>query len=167
MRQLVRGSDRPGVATTQTRVRAAVPRPQPRSADREGDRRRSSGGLCGPSSLAPRDINIVLLTTQIKHWLLTPPSDRTFKLEVTFWVRGVATPPCGVPRVTFFPPLIRRCPLASVSSTAAFSHILIRRSIFPSLTRRATHVISSECGIVSKYFDTSASTISVCPSSIA
>src|SRR5262249_15316016 len=49
-------------------------------------------GPCASSSLAPRDINIVLLTTQIKHWLLTPPSDRTFKLEVTFCVRGVVSP---------------------------------------------------------------------------
>src|SRR5262249_60650686 len=49
-------------------------------------------GPCASSSLAPRDINIVLLTTQIKHWLLTPPSDRTFKLEVTFCVRGVTSP---------------------------------------------------------------------------
>jgi RNA-directed DNA polymerase len=39
-----------------------------------------------------RDTNIVLLTTQIKHWLLTPPGDHPFKLEVTFCVRGVASP---------------------------------------------------------------------------
>src|SRR5713101_4759288 len=61
---------------------------------------------------------------------------------------GDATPPCGVPRVAFFPPLIRRCPRSSVSSTGAFSHILMRCSIFPSLTRRATHRRSAECGIV-------------------
>src|SRR5437667_9759437 len=61
---------------------------------------------------------------------------------------GDATPPCGVPRVAFFPPLHRRCPRSSVSSTGAFSHILTRCSIFPSLIRRATHVISAECGIV-------------------
>src|SRR5437667_2140632 len=61
---------------------------------------------------------------------------------------GDATPPCGVPRVAFFPPLHRRCTRSSVSSTGAFSHILTRCSIFPSLIRRATHVISGECGIV-------------------
>src|SRR5262249_32249997 len=63
-------------------------------------------------------------------------------------ISGEITPPCGVPRVAFFPPLIRRCPRSSVSSTGALSHILIRCSIFPSLMRRATHVISAEWGIV-------------------
>jgi hypothetical protein len=92
VRRLVRGSDRPGVATTQTRPRAAVPRPQPRSADRGGDRQRSPVGLCAPSSLLARDTNIVLLTTQIKHWLLSPPDDHPFKLKVTFCVRGVISP---------------------------------------------------------------------------
>src|SRR5206468_7399613 len=77
-----------------------------------------------------------------------PVPDGSLKLEVTFCVQGVATPPCGVPRVAFFPPLHRRCPRSSVSSTGAFSHILTRCSIFPSLIRRATHVISAECGIV-------------------
>src|SRR5262249_24891395 len=63
---------------------------------------------------------------------------------------GEATPPCGVPRVAFFPPLCRRFPRSSVSSTGAFNHILLRCSMLPSLTRRATLVSSSECGIVSK-----------------
>ena len=61
--------------------------------NREGERRRLAVGLCAPSSLAPRDINIVLFTTQIKHWLVTPPDDHTLKLKVTFCVRGVMTPP--------------------------------------------------------------------------
>ena len=65
------------------------------------------------------------------------------------------------------PPLVRRCPRSSVSSTGAFSHILMRCSIFLSLMRRATHCISSKCGILSKYRERSASTISVRPSSIA
>src|SRR5713101_8076317 len=65
-----------------------------------------------------------------------------------FASNGDATPPCGVPRVAFLPPLIRRFPPASVSSTGAFNHILRRCSIFPSLTRRATHAISAEWGIV-------------------
>jgi len=34
---------------------------------------------------------------------------------------------------------------------------LISRNIWPSLVRRATLVINAECGIVSKYFDRSAS----------
>src|SRR6516225_600094 len=60
-----------------------------------------------------------------------------------FAINGEITPPCGVPRVVFLPPLVRRCPRSSVSSTGAFSHILMRCSIFLSLMRRATHCISS------------------------
>ena len=70
--------------------------------------------------------------------------------------------------VAFFPPLTPAIPAARRSpTTGAFSHCLMSRSIWPSLTRRATLVISAECGIVSKYFDRSASTTSVCPSSMA
>src|SRR5579863_8580762 len=47
------------------------------------------------------------------------------------------------------------------SSTGTFNHILIRRSRSPSTILRATHCMSSECGMVSKYFDRSASTTSV------
>src|SRR5450759_5012521 len=65
---------------------------------------------------------------------------------------GLATPPCGVPRVFPLPPLMRRVPSASRSSIGALSHILMRRRTFRSTTRRATDFISSECGIVSKYF---------------
>src|SRR6266487_3232208 len=50
---------------------------------------------------------------------------------------GLMTPPCGVPVWLRFPPLIRRFPFSSRSSTAT---------------------ISSLCGIASKYFDRSAST---------
>ena len=92
MRPLVRGSGTPGVATTRICPRAAVPHPPPRSADRAADRRHSPAGLCALSSLAPRDINIILLTTQIKHCLRPPSQDYAFKLKVTFCVRGVASP---------------------------------------------------------------------------
>src|ERR1035441_2085436 len=49
-------------------------------------------------------------------------------------------------------------------TTGTFNHILIRCSICRSTILRATHCRSSECGIVSKYFDKSASTTSVYPS---
>ena len=41
-----------------------------------------------------------------------------------------------------------------------FTTTLLRRRTFRSTTRRATDFISSECGIVSKYLDKSASTTS-------
>jgi len=55
---------------------------------------------------------------------------------------------------------MRRVPSASRPSIGALSHILMRRRTFRSTTRRATDFISSECGIVSKYLDKSASTTS-------
>src|SRR5713101_1834676 len=58
------------------------------------------------------------------------------------------------------PPLTRGVPFSSRSSTGTFNHILIRRSMSRSTILRATHCISSECGMVSKYFDRSASTTS-------
>src|SRR6202049_3806937 len=60
---------------------------------------------------------------------------------------GLATPPCGVPRVFPLPPLMRRVPSASRSSIGALSHILMRRRTFRSTTRRATDFISSEVAV--------------------
>src|SRR5215471_15167955 len=74
---------------------------------------------------------------------------------------GLATPPCGVPRVFRLPPLMRRVSFASRSSIGALSHILMRRRTFRSTTRRATDLINSECGIVSKYLDKSAPKLAV------
>src|ERR1700688_2011704 len=42
---------------------------------------------------------------------------------------GLATPPCGVPRVFPLPPLMRRVPSASRSSIGALSHILIGQDV--------------------------------------
>src|SRR4030065_1174727 len=64
--------------------------------------------------------------------------------------RGLMTPPCGVPRLLFRPPVIRRFPLSSRSSTGTLSHILIRRSTSRSTILRATDCLSSRCGMVSK-----------------
>lgn len=74
---------------------------------------------------------------------------------------GLATPPCGVPHVLLLPPLMCRFPSPSRSSIGAFSHSLISRNTWRSTMRRATDLRRSECGIVSKYFDKSASTTSV------
>lgn len=74
---------------------------------------------------------------------------------------GLATPPYGVLRLSLFPPLMRRFPPLSRSSTGACSHSLISRSTFQSTMRRATDLRRSECGIVSNYFDKLASTTSV------
>src|SRR5215831_2370233 len=65
------------------------------------------------------------------------------------------------PAVAILPPVNRRFPFSSRSSTGACSHILIRRSTSRSTIRRATHCRSSQCGMVSKYLDRSASTTSV------
>src|SRR3972149_6406698 len=77
---------------------------------------------------------------------------------------GEITPPCGVPHFERFPPLYRGRPCSSLSSTGTFSHILTRCSIAASATLRARQVINSACGIVSKYFERSASTTPVRPS---
>src|SRR5215813_602583 len=66
---------------------------------------------------------------------------------------GLATPPCGVPRALLLPPLMRRFPSPSCSSIGALSHSLISRSTWPSTMRRATDLMSSLCGIESKYLD--------------
>src|SRR5215831_6296194 len=64
---------------------------------------------------------------------------------------GLATPPCGVPRVLLLPPLMRRVPLpSSRSSIGALSHSLFSRSTCRSTIRRATDLIRSECGIQSR-----------------
>jgi len=73
---------------------------------------------------------------------------------------GLTTPPCGVPLRLLLPPLMRRFPAPSRSSTGEVSHSLMNRSTFASTMRRATLCMSSACGIVSKYFDKSASTTS-------
>ena len=76
---------------------------------------------------------------------------------------GEITPPCGVPCFERLPPVYLGRPCSSFSSTGTFSHILIRCSTFRSATRLAMLVISSACGIVSKYLERSASTTSVLP----
>src|SRR5215831_9532975 len=69
--------------------------------------------------------------------------------------KGLIGDPCGVPRPSSRLRVLRRLfPCSSVSSTGASNHILIRCSMAPSTTRRATDFISSECGIESKEVST-------------
>src|SRR5271155_1983985 len=64
---------------------------------------------------------------------------------------GLIGDPCGVPRPSSRLCVLRRWfPRSSVSSTGASSHILIRCSIAPSTTLRATDLISSAWGTLSK-----------------
>src|SRR5215472_11199606 len=47
---------------------------------------------------APFAINILLFTTEINQFIpFSPPGNCSYELKITFCVRGVATPPCGVP----------------------------------------------------------------------
>src|SRR6266571_3328911 len=63
--------------------------------------------------------------------------------------RGLIGDPCGVPRPSSRLRVLRRLfPRSSVSSTGAASHILIRCSMAPSTTLRATDLRSSECGML-------------------
>src|SRR5918996_984981 len=111
----VRDSDTLVVATAQTRPPAAVPHPPLRCAGRAGDRQRLTAAPCAPLSLGSCDIKVMLFTTQVKHRSLTPPDDHPVKLEVTFCVRGVMTPPCGAP-------LVRSTSVPSGHCTGARSH---------------------------------------------
>ena len=92
MSRLPEGSGTLAVVTAHGYRRGAVRRRRPRWADPAGDTRHLTGAPCPPSSLASRDINIVLLTAQIKHGLRPPALDDAVKLKVTFCVRGVLSP---------------------------------------------------------------------------
>ena len=92
MSRLPEDSGTLAVATAHGYWRGAVRPRRPRSAGPRGDTRHLTGAPCPPSSLASRDINIVLLTAQIKHRPQTPALDYPFELKVTFCVRGVISP---------------------------------------------------------------------------
>jgi len=89
---LARGSGRPAVVTAQTRAPATVRPRRPPSAARAGGRLCSETAPGPPWSPGSCDINILSLTTQVKHTVRTPSRDHALKLEVTFCVRGVASP---------------------------------------------------------------------------
>src|SRR5215471_12403661 len=80
---------------------------------------------------------------------------------------GLIGDPCGVPRPSSRLRVLRCLfPRSSVSSTEASSHILIRCSIAPSTTRRATDFISSACGTL-WWVGTGLEVILLCPSPLA
>ena len=76
-----------------------MPHRRPRSVAPGAGGQRLAVGPCAPSSLEPRDVNIFLFTTQIKHWSVPPARDHALKLKITFCVPGIITAPCGVPCV--------------------------------------------------------------------
>src|SRR6266849_10757630 len=86
--------------TGRTRVTtAALPRATRHGAG-AGREPRSTAEPCPLWSTESSVINILPLKTQVKYWRTSPPAgDHPFKLEVTFCVRGVTIPPCGVPSV--------------------------------------------------------------------
>ena len=92
MPQLAEGTGTLVGATTHGYRRDTVRHRRPRSAGPTGDTPHSTGAPCPLSSLAPRDINIVLLTAQIKDCPRPPSHDDAFELKVTFCVRGVISP---------------------------------------------------------------------------
>src|SRR5215471_18570172 len=64
-----------------------------------GHERHLFGELSPPWWSAPFAINILLFTTEIKQFIpFSPPGNCSYELKITFCVRGVTTPPCGVPR---------------------------------------------------------------------
>ena len=80
-------------------------------------RRSSTAEPCLLWSIGPSVINILPLKTQVKHRVTTsPPLHYPLKFEITFCVRGVNTPPCGVPR-------FRSVLVPSSCTMGAFSHL--------------------------------------------
>jgi len=71
--------------------------------------------------------------------------------------RGLATPPCGVPRLLPDLPSFAAS-LAHPAPRPGLQPHLHQMQHLPSTMRRATHDISSRCGMLSKYLDKSAST---------
>ena len=78
-------------------IGAALPRAtEYRAATRH--KRRSAAEPCPLWSIGPFAINVLPLKAQVKHRVTRPPTPQyLFKLEITFCVRGVRGPPCGVP----------------------------------------------------------------------
>ena len=92
MLRLAEGTGTLAGATAHRCRQGAVRHRQLQSAGPAGDTRHLTGAPCPPSSLGSRDINIVLLTAQIKHSPQPPSLNDAFELKVTFCVRGVASP---------------------------------------------------------------------------
>src|SRR5205809_5422914 len=141
-------TDRTGVTS------AALPRARQYDAE-EGPERRSVAGPFRPWLIASYVINVLPLKTKVKHGVPCSPSrNRPFELEITFCVRGVMTPPCGVPCFArlHFSRLLPPFPgVLSFSTTGVCSHIRISFSTDRSATRYRTQACNLSCGIESKY----------------
>src|SRR5947208_6188591 len=96
-REPLRDSDRLDAATDQNRATKPQPLPPCWSPARATPAPPSPARLSAPGSIAPCDIIVLLLATQIKHKSGTPIHDGPLKPEVTFCVQGLSGPPCGVP----------------------------------------------------------------------
>ncbi len=96
--------------------------------------------------------------TRMTHPLSINLQEANVPPQVILCVRGVTTPPCGVPwRLACPPPTVFFTPRSSSPMIGALSHCLMRCNIPPSTMRSATTAISLACGMLSKYFDRSAS----------
>jgi hypothetical protein len=93
----------------------------------------------GHRLIAPSDISILLFATQIKHIPRTPMPNLPLKPEVTFCVRGVITPACGVPRL-----LSSLVPSCSMGCGGLWSHR--RTGDFPSYLRFAIAIEEGRTG---------------------
>src|SRR5438874_1289157 len=91
-REPLRDSDRLDAATDQNRATKPQPLPPCWSPARATPAPPSPARLSAPGSIAPCDIIVLLLATQIKHKSGTPIHDGPLKPEVTFCVQGVLSP---------------------------------------------------------------------------
>src|SRR5438874_11992129 len=112
-REPLRDSDRLDAATDQNRATKPQPLPPCWSPARATPAPPSPARLSAPGSIAPCDIIVLLLATQIKHKSGTPIHDGPLKPEVTFCVQGVSTAPCPVPLSLTVTALSSRTPARS------------------------------------------------------
>jgi hypothetical protein len=149
----------PGVLTNRTRVTTTV-RLGEAQLDAGADHERRS--VVEPSpfwSSVPYDISVLPLEATIKQWVSSSPSlNRSLELEITFCVRGVLGPPCGVPSSTGL--------TSPFSITPDSRNARINLSILLSLTRRAIAAISLSGLTRSKNFSKSRSTTQRLPAAI-
>src|SRR5438874_11597519 len=91
-REPLRDSDRLDAATDQNRATKPQPLPPCWSPARATPAPPSPARLSATGSIAPYDIIVLLLATQIKHKSGAPIHDGPLKAEVTFCVQGVLSP---------------------------------------------------------------------------
>src|SRR5439155_23906474 len=88
-----------GALTSRTRVTIDALLREARFDAATGHERHSAGEPSSSWLNGSFDITVLPFTTKIKRCVpFSPPHHCSFKLEIAFCVRGVITPPCGVPR---------------------------------------------------------------------